>query len=298
MTEPFAARQRTYSDRVEAACDRWLPDAERNPQRLHAAMRYAVLGGGKHLRPLLIYAAGETLGLGPERLDGPAAAVEIIHAYSLIHDDLPAMDDDDLRRGRPTCHIAFDEATAILAGDALQPLAFEILANDPAMACSPAARLAMVRMLARACGSAGMAGGQAMDLAAVGRSLGIAEVESMHIHKTGALIRVCLQLACAVAETLPADTATALDHYGKCVGLAFQIHDDVLDEEGDTATLGKTGGADRARGKPTYPAVIGLADAKAHARALADEALASLEPLGGAADPLRELAEFVVSRGH
>ncbi|MBR9813405.1 (2E,6E)-farnesyl diphosphate synthase [bacterium] len=298
MSTPFSERIPRYSARVEAACARWLPAEQRTPQRLHAAMRYAVLGGGKHLRPLLIYAAGETLGLNPSQLDGPAAAVEIIHAYSLIHDDLPAMDDDDLRRGRPTCHIAFDEATAILAGDALQPLAFEILANDHAMACSPAARVRMIGDLARACGSAGMAGGQAMDLAAVGRTLNLAEVESMHIHKTGALIRVCVQLACAVAETLPADTARALDHYGKCVGLAFQIHDDVLDEEGDTETLGKTGGADRARGKPTYPAVIGLADAKAHARALADEALSSLEPLGNAADPLRFLAEFVVSRGH
>lgn len=298
MSKGFESRIGAYGARVEAACDHWLPASDRPPQRLHSAMRYAVLGGGKHLRPLLIYAAGETLGLAPERLDGPAAAVEIIHAYSLIHDDLPAMDDDELRRGRPTCHIAFDEATAILAGDALQPLAFEILANDPTIACSPAARLQMVRLLARACGSAGMAGGQAMDLAAVGRTLTLAEVESMHIHKTGALIRVCLQLACAVAETLPADTAAALDHYGKCVGLAFQIHDDVLDEEGDTATLGKTGGADRARGKPTYPAVIGLTDAKAHARALADEALATLESMGDAAQALRYLAEFVVSRGH
>ena len=298
MNTPFEHRIPRYAQRVEAACARWLPDENRTPQRLHAAMRYAVLGGGKHLRPLLIYAAGETLGLNPSQLDGPAAAVEIIHAYSLIHDDLPAMDDDDLRRGRPTCHIAFDEATAILAGDALQPLAFEILARDETMGCSAAARIQMISDLAAACGSAGMAGGQAIDLAAVGRTLNLAEVESMHIHKTGALIRVCLQLACAVAERLPADTARALDHYGKCIGLAFQIHDDVLDEEGDTETLGKTGGADRARAKPTYPSVIGLADSKAHARALADEALATLEPLGDAAEPLRFLAEFVVSRGH
>ncbi|HSC47213.1 MAG TPA: polyprenyl synthetase family protein, partial [Gammaproteobacteria bacterium] len=185
MSHGFKERVPEYGARIEKVLNRWLPPAEKPPQRLHQAMRYAVLGGGKRLRPLLIYAAGETLGVPPERLDGPAAAVECIHAYSLIHDDLPAMDDDDLRRGRPTCHKAFDEATAILAGDALQVLAFLILAEDPAMAAAPAARVEMLKSVALASGSLGMAGGQAMDLAAAGRPLGLAELELMHIHKTG-----------------------------------------------------------------------------------------------------------------
>ncbi|HEV2213608.1 MAG TPA: polyprenyl synthetase family protein, partial [Gammaproteobacteria bacterium] len=196
----FRERVPEYTARIERVLDRWLPSADKPPQRLHQAMRYSVLGGGKRLRPLLIYAAGETLGVAPEKLDGPAAAVEIIHAYSLLHDDLPAMDDDDLRRGRPTCHKAFDEATAILAGDALQVLAFLILSEDPAMAAAPAQRVDMIRSVARASGSAGMAGGQAMDLAAAGKALDLAELELMHIHKTGALIRASILLA---ARSLP-----------------------------------------------------------------------------------------------
>lgn len=298
MSSPFSTRVADYAARVEAACEHWLPPQSQTPEALHAAMRYSVLGGGKHLRPLLIYAAGEALGVDPARLDGPAAAVEIIHAYSLIHDDLPAMDDDDLRRGRPTCHKAFDEATAILAGDALQPLAFEILASDPAMACDATARLQMIQHLAAACGSVGMAGGQAIDLAAVGRQLRRDELETMHRYKTGALILLCQQLVCAVAQA-DSDTRDALETYGRCVGLAFQIHDDVLDEEGDTETLGKTGGADRARGKPTFPAVMGLDHSKRLARELADEAKVAVEQkFGATAEPLRYLAEFIVSRGH
>jgi len=296
MTTPFRERIPDYSARIERVLDRWLPPAEKIPQRLHSAMRYAVLGGGKRLRPLLIYAAGEGLGLSPERLDGPAAAVEIIHAYSLIHDDLPAMDDDALRRGRPTCHIAYDEATAILAGDALQVLAFQILAEDTAMAVNPAARVEMLKSVAVASGSAGMAGGQAIDLAAACRQLNLAELELMHIHKTGALIRASVLLAAQSVPGLDAAKFAALDRYAKCVGLAFQIQDDILDVEGETATLGKQAGADSARNKPTYPSILGLSQSKQRATELKDEAVKALAPLGEAAAPLIWLAEYIVSR--
>ncbi|HEX2668557.1 MAG TPA: farnesyl diphosphate synthase [Gammaproteobacteria bacterium] len=296
MIPSFKDRVPDYSARIEKVLDRWLPSAEKIPQRLHSAMRYAVLGGGKRLRPLLIYAAGEALGMPPERLDGPAAAVEIIHAYSLIHDDLPAMDDDDLRRGRPTCHIAYDEATAILAGDALQVLAFQILAEDPAMTASPAARVEMLKSVAIASGSAGMAGGQAIDLAAAGRQLDLAELELMHIHKTGALIRASVLLAAQSAAGLEAAKLAALDRYAKCVGLAFQIQDDILDVEGATETLGKQAGADSARNKPTYPSILGVERSKQRAAELRDEAVQALAPLGEAAAPLIWLAEYIVSR--
>ncbi|HLW74372.1 MAG TPA: farnesyl diphosphate synthase, partial [Gammaproteobacteria bacterium] len=274
----------------------WLPPADKTPERLHSAMRYTVLGSGKRLRPLLIYATGETLSVAAEKLDGPAAAVEIIHAYSLIHDDLPAMDDDVLRRGRPTCHIAYDEATAILAGDALQVLAFLILAEDKAMAASPTARVEMLRMVAAASGSLGMAGGQAMDLAAAGRTLDLAELELMHIHKTGALIRASVLLAAQSAPGLDAAKLMALDRYAKCVGLAFQIQDDILDVEGETETLGKQAGADSARNKPTYPSILGLEKSKRRALDLKEDAVAALAPLGEAAAPLQWLAEYIVSR--
>ncbi|HEX7964723.1 MAG TPA: farnesyl diphosphate synthase [Gammaproteobacteria bacterium] len=296
MTPSFKDRVPDYSARIEKVLDLWLPSAEKIPQRLHSAMRYAVLGGGKRLRPLLIYAAGEALGMPPERLDGPAAAVEIIHAYSLIHDDLPAMDDDALRRGRPTCHIAYDEATAILAGDALQVLAFQILAEDPSMTASPAARVEMLKSVAIASGSAGMAGGQAIDLAAAGRQLDLAELELMHIHKTGALIRASVLLAAQSAAGLEAAKLAALDRYAKCVGLAFQIQDDILDVEGETSTLGKQAGADSARNKPTYPSILGLERSKQRATELRDEAVQALAPLGEAVAPLIWLAEYIVSR--
>jgi farnesyl diphosphate synthase len=296
MSHGFKERVPEYGVRIETVLERWLPPAAKPPQRLHQAMRYAVLGGGKRLRPLLIYAAGETLGVPPERLDGPAAAVECIHAYSLIHDDLPAMDDDDLRRGRATCHKAFDEATAILAGDALQVLAFLILAEDPAMAAAPAARVEMLKSVAHASGSLGMAGGQAMDLAAAGRSLELAELELMHIHKTGALIRASVLLAAQSLPGLGAEKHKALDHYAKCVGLAFQIRDDILDVEGETATLGKRAGADSALNKPTYPSVLGLEKSKRRAIELKDDALESLVPFGETAAPLRWLADYIISR--
>ena len=287
-----------WQSRVERALDHWLPGAALHPTRLHEAMRYTVLGGGKRVRPILVYATGTALGISMDALDGPACAVELIHAYSLIHDDLPAMDNDDLRRGKPTCHRAFDEAAAILAGDALHTLAFYILSHDPALQAPAKARLAMIETLALASGSRGMVGGQAIDLAAVGRALDIAELENMHIHKTGALIRAAVRLAALAAPELDHDTLHQLDHYAKCVGLAFQIRDDILDIEGDVATLGKRQGADLALNKPTYPALLGLDEAKNRARQLHEEALASLASLDERAEPLRGLSHYIVDRRH
>ena len=285
------------SARADEALARALPDEAQPPTQLHRAMRYAVLGGGKRLRPLLVYATGRAFDASLDRLDSSAAAVEIIHAYSLVHDDLPAMDDDDLRRGRPTCHIAFGEAMAILAGDALQALAFEVLANDAALAADPAGHLAMLRTLALACGSHGMAGGQAFDLAAVGRALNAAELERMHVHKTGALIRASVRLGALAAGVCGANVLDRLETYGHCIGLAFQIRDDLLDIEADTAQLGKTAGKDVAANKPTYPAILGVDASRTQLAALTARALAAIEPLGARADALRELARFVAVRG-
>ncbi|PWV59130.1 (2E,6E)-farnesyl diphosphate synthase [Plasticicumulans acidivorans] len=287
-----------YRARAEQALDARLPAAGLLPARLHEAMRYAVLGGGKRVRPVLAYAAGEALDAAPGQIDVPACAVEFIHAYSLIHDDLPAMDDDDLRRGRPTCHKAFDEATAILAGDALQAQAFRVLVCDPALQVDAATRLRMVDVLAQAAGSRGMVGGQAIDMAAVGHELTLAELENMHIHKTGALIRASVTLGALCQPAADEAQLQALDRYAKCIGLAFQIRDDILDVIGDTATLGKQQGADLAHNKPTYPALLGLDGARAHARALHDEAMATLEPFGERAALLRQLAAYIVDRSH
>jgi geranylgeranyl pyrophosphate synthase len=290
------ARLRGYQSRVHAVLDRALPAADVSPQRLHAAQRYAVLGGGKRLRPLLVYCTGEALGLEASSLDAPAAAVELIHSYSLVHDDLPAMDDDDLRRGLPTTHRAFDEATAILAGDALQVLAFSLLARDRAAGVSSEARLKMIHILADASGTAGMAGGQSLDLSAVGRNLDLEELEAMHRLKTGALIRASVLLAAACAPGLSAAEWDALDGYSQDIGLAFQIQDDILDVEGKTEDLGKTIGADAARAKPTYPSVLGLAAAKVRARELNRRACDRLAPLGERARVLAWLASYVVDR--
>ena len=284
--------------RIERCLERWLPQPDAEPRRLHEAMRYAVLGGGKRVRPVLVYFTGATLGVPEARLDGPAAAIELIHAYSLVHDDLPAMDDDDLRRGRPTCHRAYDEATAILVGDALQVLAFEILANDPAMTPDPAQRLEVIRLLAHASGTAGMAGGQAVDLEATGRILALEGLEDMHRRKTGALIHASVMMAAASADGLAPGLRPALDTYGAAIGLAFQIQDDILDVEGETGILGKQAHADQARAKPTYPSIAGLAGAKARLRELHDEAVAALEPLGGKADALRWLSNWLTERRH
>lgn len=285
-----------YQARAERQLDARLPAADLHPVKLHQAMRYAVLGGGKRVRPVLVYAAGTAAGAALEALDGPACAVEFIHAYSLIHDDLPAMDNDDLRHGRPTCHKAFGEALAILAGDALQALAFQVLCQDGGMIHDPAVRLRMQGLLAQAAGSRGMAGGQAIDLAATGQTLTLAELENMHIHKTGALIRASVLLGALSGPKLAPALLDGLDHYAKCIGLAFQIRDDILDVIGDTATLGKSAGADRALDKPTYPALLGLDGARQHARALHQDALSSLEPFGEGADTLRWLAHYIVER--
>jgi len=284
--------------RVERCLERWLPAASAEPRRLHEAMRYAVLGGGKRVRPALVYFTGAALGLPEARLDGPAAAVELIHAYSLVHDDLPAMDDDDLRRGRPTCHRAYDEATAILVGDALQVLALEILAVDPDMVQNPAQRLEIIRLLARASGTAGMAGGQAVDLEAAGQTLPIAALERMHRLKTGALIHASVMMAAASADGLDTSFTAALDTYGAAIGLAFQIQDDILDVEGDADLLGKRTQADAARAKPNYPSIAGLSEAKARLRELHDEALDALAVFGAEAEALRWLSGWLTERRH
>jgi len=286
--------------RVEAALERFLPSGKIAPQRLHDAMRYAVLGGGKRIRPLLVFAAGEvaageSLRADPARLEVAGCAVECIHAYSLVHDDLPCMDNDVLRRGKPTCHVEFDEATALLVGDGLQALAFQLLAEHR-LADDPAVQVEMVKILAVAIGSRGMAGGQAIDLASVGRALTLPELEHMHIHKTGALIRASVALGARCANALAPEQLARLDHYANCVGLAFQVVDDVLDQESSTATLGKTAGKDAANNKPTYVSLLGQARARALAEELRKEAQAALAEMGGGARRLSQLADFIVLR--
>jgi geranylgeranyl diphosphate synthase, type II len=294
--DPIEARVREYQARIETVLAAALPSAELTPQRLHAAQRYAVLGGGKRVRPLLVYCTGEVLGIPAATLDAPAAAVELIHAYSLVHDDLPAMDNDDLRRGRPTTHRAFDEATAILAGDALQVLAFALLAQDRHGDVAAAARLQMIQILADASGTAGMAGGQALDLAAVGRELSIEDLEAMHRLKTGALIRASVMLAASCAAGLGDAARDALDHYAQDIGLAFQIQDDILDVVGSAQDLGKNTGADAARAKPTYASIVGLETAKDRAQALKFSACDRLASLGPRAALLAWLASYIVDR--
>ena len=283
-------------ERLERSFDTWLPAAVTHPATLHDAFRYTVMDGGKRIRPTLVYAGGQATGAAPESLDRAACAIELIHAYSLIHDDLPAMDDDDLRRGKPSCHRAFGEATAILAGDALQSLAFQVLASDAGNGISEPTRLRMIRTLALAAGSRGMAGGQAIDLAATGQQLNIAELEDMHIHKPGALIRASVVLG-ALCGTAPAQPdIDKLDHYAKCIGLAFQIRDDILDVEGEAATLGKNPGMDQRLEKSTYPSVIGLEASRQRATELHTEALESLSGFDKSADPLRWISTYIIER--
>ena len=282
--------------RVETALQRFLPDARTLPTQLHEAMRYSLLDGGKRIRPVLVYAAGHALDADKQRLDVAACAVECIHAYSLIHDDLPAMDNDDLRRGKPSCHKAFGEAGAILAGDALQTLAFYLLAHADMGDIAAERRLAMIERLAQASGSRGMVGGQAIDLAAVGQTLDIAELEDMHIHKTGMLIRASVLLGALCAEQVDDATQRALDHYSKAIGLAFQVQDDILDVTGSTGQLGKQAGADLAMDKPTYPALLGLAGARERAEELHQTALDALSSLDERADPLRRISQYIVER--
>jgi len=289
---------KTYQQRVDGALDTWLPAADIQPPRLHEAMRYVVQGGGKRVRPVLVYFTGSALSVNPTTLDAPACAVELIHAYSLVHDDLPGMDDDDLRRGKPTCHKAFDEATAILVGDALQTLAFYVLSHDPHLQASDKRRLEMIETLAQASGSRGMAGGQAIDMASVGQSLNIAELENMHIHKTGALIRASVKLGALTCNTIDDNQLNKLDHYAKCIGLAFQIQDDILDVESNTETLGKRQGSDIAHHKVTYPALLGLRGAKQMAIELIEDAKTSLADFDEKADPLRWMASYIVTRNY
>ncbi len=291
----FPAWSREVAGRMEAVLASLLPAASIAPSRLHEAMRYATLGGGKRVRPMLVLAAGLVTGAGAARLEVVAAAVETVHAYSLVHDDLPCMDDDVLRRGRPTCHVEFDEAMALLAGDAMQSLAFQLMAENH-LADDPALQLRMIQLFASACGSRGMAGGQAIDLDAVGRSLTLPELENMHIHKTGALIRASVLLGAHCGQTLEKTQLDHLDRYAKCVGLAFQVVDDILDEEGSSATLGKTAGKDREAGKPTYTSLLGIADAKRLAGELLAEAQQALGVFDARADRLRQLADYIVHR--
>ena len=280
---------------VERALEKALPGGEIAPQRLHAAMRYAVLGAGKRVRPLLTFAAGELMRAAPERLAIAACAVELIHAYSLVHDDLPCMDDDVLRRGKPTCHVQYDEATALLAGDALQSLAFQLL-SESTLADDAKIQLELVRVLAVASGSRGMAGGQAIDLDAVGKTLSVPELEFMHIHKTGALIRAAVVLGARCGAAVAEADLSRLDTYAKLVGLAFQVVDDVLDAEAPTATLGKTAGKDAEQNKPTYVSALGVTRSKAFAQELRERALDALAPFGDDAARLRQLADFIVLR--
>ncbi len=284
----------TQQIRFEEVLKRLLPQADATPQRLHAAMRYSVLEGGKRVRPLLAYAAGKLSGAPIERVEIAAAAVELIHAYSLVHDDMPCMDDDVLRRGKPTCHVEYDEATALLVGDALQSLAFQLL-SEHHLSDDAARQLQMVKLLAVASGSRGMAGGQAIDLASVGKQLTLPELEQMHIHKTGALIRAAILLG-AYCGNLDQAQIDKLDHYGKCIGLAFQVVDDVLDSEADTATLGKTAGKDADNDKPTYVTLLGVPAARKMAEELHREALDTLVEFGAPARRLRDLADFIVMR--
>lgn len=286
---------RAIQARMETALAARLPSSCVAPERLHDAMRYAVLGGGKRIRALLVFGAGEMVDATPARMEALASAVELVHAYSLVHDDLPCMDDDALRRGKPSVHIEFDQATALLVGDSLQSLAFQVLAEG-SVADSPATQLEMVATLARALGSRGMAGGQAVDLASVDQALSLPELEFMHIHKTGALIRASIQLGASAGVALPQTQMLQLDSYGKSVGLAFQVVDDLLDAQADTATLGKTAGKDVEDNKPTYVSIMGISAAQEFAKELIDKALSALSGFDSKADRLRQIADFIVAR--
>jgi len=285
-----------HVDRVETALSNALPDRSVEPKSLHAAMHYSVLGGGKRIRPLLVYATGELLQVDIELLDAPAAAVEIMHAFSLVHDDLPAMDDDDLRRGTPTTHRKFDEATAILAADALQPLAFNLLATSQYLDKHPARKARLIALLAEACGSNGMTGGQALDIAAEGRRLDAAKLEHMYRLKTGRLLRASILAAAYCPPGADVKTLHVLERFSDYLGLAFQIRDDLLDIEGSTAEIGKQQGSDLIHKKATYPVLFGVEQAHQRADELLDQALAALDELGLPAEDLRSLAKLIVLR--
>jgi len=294
--DTFGAQLESWRQRMERALEARLPQSNLVPARLHEAMRYSVLGGGKRIRPALLFATARAVGLSEDQVEAAACAIELVHVYSLVHDDLPAMDDDDLRRGRPTCHKAFDEATALLVGDALQPLAFQLLASDPALPASPAIRLRLINMLAQAIGTFGMAGGQAIDLAVQGMRLDIGQVEDMHARKTGAVIRASVLMAAECVPPLDPALYASLTRFATAVGLAFQIQDDLLDVIGDVSTLGKATGADSERAKPTHPAVIGIPASQQRVRLLHSQAINALAPFGDRADSLRSLANWLLSR--
>ncbi len=295
MSATFSQWMGDIQQRTESALDRALPGADIAPTRLHDAMRYAVLGGGKRVRPLLVHAGGQLTGAAPERLDRVACAIEMIHAYSLVHDDMPCMDDDVLRRGKPTVHVEYDEATALLVGDALQTQAFLHLA-DGTVCDDPQRQIAMIRQLAQASGSRGMCGGQAIDLGSGGQQLTLPELEFMHIHKTGALIRASINLGVQCGRSLDEAQMASLDHVGKVIGLLFQVVDDILDAEADTATLGKTAGKDAANDKPTYVSLLGVTRARELAEEMCQEALDRLAPFGDSSQRLAELTRFIIRR--
>jgi len=296
MSHEFQSRLDAYQKRVNAALDKYLPTDDPPEHNLAEAIRYSVIGGGKRIRPAMVYAAGEAMGVSTDLLDIPACAVEMIHAYSLIHDDLPAMDDDDLRRGRPTCHKAFDEATAMLAGDALQAMAYEILAKDDHEELTPEHRIQMLSLLTEASGAHGMAGGQAVDLASVGKQLTLEQLEHMHQLKTGALIRASILLGGMCKQDISEQQLKMLSDYALCIGLSFQIQDDILDVVSDTETLGKPQGSDEAQAKPTFPAILGLEESRRRAILHHELALKILEPLDEKADSLRQLSAYIVER--
>jgi farnesyl diphosphate synthase len=293
-TSDFTSRMTAYAARVEQYMDQALPAADEAPERLHEAMRYAALTGGKRIRPLLVYASGECLGVDVAKLDVPATAIELIHAFSLVHDDLPAMDDDDLRRGQPTVHRKFDEATAILAADALQPLAFNVIASSTLL--NDAEVRSLVALISTASGSLGMTGGQAMDLAAEGLELSVDEMARMHGLKTGALISSCVMSACHLAGNPGDDTRLAMERFSQDIGLAFQIRDDILDVQGETEIIGKPAGSDQAQNKATWPALFGLEESARRCDELLDSALQQLSVFGSDAGPLQALASYIVER--
>ncbi len=294
MSESFAARISAYRERTAQCLDRALPGPDIEPGRLHQAMRYSVLNGGKRIRPLLVYASGECLGAPPDQLDAAATAIELIHAFSLVHDDLPAMDNDDLRRGLPTVHKKFDEATAILAADALQPVAFQVLAGSESIPIDK--KPLLVQRIAAACGSLGMTGGQSIDLAAEGKRLTKSELETMYRMKTGALIHAAVMSACDLSDALAPEQKNAMDIFGRTIGPAFQIRDDILDVEGETDVIGKNAGSDERLEKATWPALFGLEASRQRCDELLEEGLRGLDIFGANAEPLRWLANYIVSR--
>ena len=296
MPESFVDRVSDYIERIGGCLEHALPTEEEVPEQLHQAMRYAVLNGGKRIRPLLVYASGECLGISTDQLDAPATAIELIHAFSLVHDDLPAMDDDDLRRGLPTVHKKFNEATAILAADALQPVAFQILAESQCISAEK--RVALIARIAAACGSLGMTGGQAIDLASEGRTIGESDLQRMYAMKTGALIHAAVMSACDLCDELSTEQQHAMGVFASTIGSAFQIRDDILDVDGETDIIGKTAGSDERLSKATWPSLFGIEAARSRCDELRDEGLRALDIFESKADPLRWVADYIVQRSN